>query len=214
MSHRDLAQAYLDSQKRSAEQTARDLQQSYCRSETAFRRVSCDSGLAISSSLSKISNLDKPDAGQSKATVATVAWPYATVRQATPFATVETAATRATVETVDTVPAWCPLPYPRIEVLPPFGCPEPPAPFLKAFGDFCQQCPLGVPFRDWEQAAIDVAAVFGGWGLTLVNFRYETGDIFALPGGLVWFIKGSPVMAIGRNMAQCRDGRIWRRDRQ
>ena len=33
-------------------------------------------------------------------------------------------------------------------------------------------------------------------------------------GGLVWFIKGSPLTAIGHSMAQTQDGRIWMRARQ
>jgi hypothetical protein len=41
-------------------------------------------------------------------------------------------------------------------------------------------------------------------------------DLFAVPrngtrGGLLWFIKGSPVVAIGQTAAFVQDGRIYRR---
>ena len=31
-----------------------------------------------------------------------------------------------------------------------------------------------------------------------------------MPHGLAWFMRGSPIMAIGPRMAQVQDGRIWR----
>jgi hypothetical protein len=65
-------------------------------------------------------------------------------------------------------------------------------------------------------AIYDAALLFGDFGQLLDEYRWPPGDIFDVPqdgkqGGLVWFIKGSPVVALGRQMAQTQDGRIWRR---
>jgi hypothetical protein len=70
----------------------------------------------------------------------------------------------------------------------------------------------------WEAAIYDGALLFGDFGQLLDEYRWPPGSLFDVPrgsqqGGLVWFIKGSPVTAIGRDMAQTQDGRIWRRAR-
>jgi hypothetical protein len=113
------------------------------------------------------------------------------------------------------LPTWHPRPFPKIEALPPFGTEEPGQRFEKAFRDFCQQCPPGVPFSRWEQAAFDAASLFGMWGTQLTALGFMPGDMLDVPRdgkqvGLAWFMRGSPVMALGKGMAQLQDGRIWR----
>jgi hypothetical protein len=65
----------------------------------------------------------------------------------------------------------------------------------------------------------DAADLFSYWGLQLVSLGFTPGDVFDVPrhdkpGGLAWFVNGSPVMALGKGMAQLQDGRIWRRGGQ
>jgi hypothetical protein len=68
----------------------------------------------------------------------------------------------------------------------------------------------------WEAAKHDAAILFGDFGRLLGKYQWARGDLFDVPhdgksGGLVWFIKGSPVTSIGHSMAQTREGRIWLR---
>jgi hypothetical protein len=116
------------------------------------------------------------------------------------------------------LPAWHPRPYPKIEALPPFGTEEPGPRFEKAFRDFCQQCPPGVTMRLWQAAAYVAATLFGMWGTQLTALGFMPGDMLDIPrdgkeGGLAWFMRGTPVMALGKGMAQLRDGRIWSSER-
>ena len=73
------------------------------------------------------------------------------------------------------------------------------------------------PFA-WEAAKHDAAILFGVFGRLPGEYQWAPDDLFDVPhdgksGGLVWFIKGSPVTAIGHRMAQMQDGRIWLRAR-
>ena len=72
---------------------------------------------------------------------------------------------------------------------------------------------LGWAFRV-EAAKPDAAILFSDFGRLLGEYQWPPSDVFDVPhdgksGGLVWFIKGSPVTAIGHSMAQTQDGRIW-----
>jgi hypothetical protein len=68
----------------------------------------------------------------------------------------------------------------------------------------------------WQAAISDAADLFSHWGLQLIALGFTPGDLFDGPhsgkeAGLAWFMRGSPVVALGKGMAQLRDGRIWRR---
>jgi hypothetical protein len=68
----------------------------------------------------------------------------------------------------------------------------------------------------WQAAISDAADLFSHWGLRLIALGFNPGDLSDVPhsgkegGGLCWFMKGSPVMAPGKGMAQLRNARIWR----
>jgi hypothetical protein len=81
------------------------------------------------------------------------------------------------------------------------------------------QRPPGVPPIVWEAAIYDAALLFGDWGSELARLGWQANDLFAVPrtgtrGGLLWFIKGSPVVAIGQTAAFVQDGRLYRRHGQ
>ena len=78
------------------------------------------------------------------------------------------------------------------------------------------QYPPGVRLIAWQAAITDAAELSSYWGLQLISLGFTPNDLFAVShdgnqGGLVWFMTGSPVMALGNGMAQLQDGRIWRR---
>jgi hypothetical protein len=61
--------------------------------------------------------------------------------------------------------------------------------------------------------------IFGDCGSELTRLGWQANDLFAVPGndtrgGLLWFIKGSPVVAIGQTAAFVQDGRLYRRHGQ
>ena len=91
--------------------------------------------------------------------------------------------------------------------------------YQAAWRSLLSQCPASVGPFVWEAAKHDAAILFGDFGRLLGEYQWAPGDLFDVPydgksGGLVWFIKGSPVTAIGHSMAQTQDGRIWLRARQ
>jgi hypothetical protein len=86
--------------------------------------------------------------------------------------------------------------------------------YQAAWRSLLSQCPALVGPFVWEAAKHDAAILFGDFGRLLGEYQWAPGDLFDKSGGLVWFIKGSPVTAIGHSMAQTQDGRIWLRARQ
>jgi hypothetical protein len=105
---------------------------------------------------------------------------------------------------------------PRIRCEPPFGCDHVPARYRHAWDALLSQCPPAVTPIVWQAAIFDAALLFGDFGKLIDEHHWLSNDLFAVPyddvqGGLVWFIKGSPIVAIGRHMAQSQDGRIWRK---
>jgi hypothetical protein len=64
----------------------------------------------------------------------------------------------------------------------------------------------------WETAVYDCALLFGDFGKLIDEYRWQPEDLFG-QAGLVWFIAGHPVVAIGKAMAQTQDGRVWFRSR-
>ena len=103
---------------------------------------------------------------------------------------------------------------PRIRYDPPFGSDHVPQRYEAAWRALLAQCPPAVDPFTWEAAIYDAAILFGDFGKLLDEYRWPPGDLFDVPhdgkpGGLIWAIKGSPVVAIGRDMAHTEAGRIW-----
>jgi hypothetical protein len=99
---------------------------------------------------------------------------------------------------------------------PPFGLDQVPDRYRAAWEAFLTQCPAGGTPHVWQAAIFDAATLFGSFGALIDEYRWAPGDLFDVPrdgrpDGVIWFIKGSPVVAVGRGMVQCQDGRIWRR---
>jgi hypothetical protein len=105
---------------------------------------------------------------------------------------------------------------PKIVRVPPFGSDNVPDRYRSAWQLLLAQCPPNASPFVWQAAIFDATTLFGDFGRLIDEHRWAPGDLFDVPydgtlGGLIWFIKGSPVVAIGRAMAQCQDGRIYRR---
>jgi hypothetical protein len=103
---------------------------------------------------------------------------------------------------------------PRIVAVPPFGLDHVPDRFVGAWESLLAECPPGARPATWQIAINDCADLFSYWGKQLDNYGWLAGDIFSHPHGLVWFMRGSPVVTMGCDMAQCKDGRIRRRARR
>jgi hypothetical protein len=104
---------------------------------------------------------------------------------------------------------------PRIVRVPPFGSNDVPERFKAAWEAMLAHCPPDANPVACQAAATDAADVFSYWGIQLRPLGFVPRDLFDVPrdgkqGGLAWFMKGSPVMALGKGMAQFQDGRIWR----
>ena len=107
-------------------------------------------------------------------------------------------------------PSWWPKPQPRIAREPPFGSDGVPPRYRAAWDAVLAQCPAGMAPFVWETAMYDAARLFGDFGIELERLAWKPDDLFGLPNGLVWFIKGKYVATIGATMAQLSDDRIWR----
>ena len=107
-------------------------------------------------------------------------------------------------------PSWWPEPHPSIVREPPFGSDCVPARYRAAWDVLLAQCPAGMAPFVWETAMRDAARLFGDFGIELERLAWKPDDLFGLPHGLVWFIKGNYAAAIGATMAQLGNGRIWR----
>jgi hypothetical protein len=55
----------------------------------------------------------------------------------------------------------------------------------------------------------DAARLFGDFGIELKRLAWKPDDLFALPHGVVWFMKGNYVAALGATMVQLGNGHIW-----
>jgi hypothetical protein len=103
----------------------------------------------------------------------------------------------AVIEALVTEPGF----RPPIVKVPPFGCDAVPERFKAAWEAMLAQCPPGVRPIAWQTAIIDAADLFGHWGSQLVALGFTPNDLFAVPrhgkaGGLAWFMRGSPAMAL------------------
>ena len=106
---------------------------------------------------------------------------------------------------------------PRIICEPPFGSDGIPPRYAVGWDRLLSRCPPGVRPIEWQAAICDAADLFGWWGAELARLDWAPANLFEPPqggsGGLVWAIKGHPVMALGPDKAFLRDGRIFERRR-
>ena len=88
--------------------------------------------------------------------------------------------------------------------------------YLDAWARLQCQKPMRVPDADWRQA-IDAAGRFlDQWGSLAVEFQWTPADVFDVardgrPGGLVWFLQGEAVRALGPEHAVTEGERIFDR---
>jgi hypothetical protein len=105
-------------------------------------------------------------------------------------------------------------PAPRIVREPPFGSDGVPARYTSAWEALLAQCPPSVATVVWESAIYDAADLFGFWGAELDRLRWPASSLFDVPDGLVWFLKGQHVLALGAERAFTQTGRVFDQKRQ
>jgi hypothetical protein len=73
--------------------------------------------------------------------------------------------------------------------------------YLDAWGQFQCQCPGGVTEQAWRRAIDDAGRFLAQWGALADTFGWSPGDLFDVPRdgamGLVWWLKGRTVTALG-----------------
>jgi hypothetical protein len=84
----------------------------------------------------------------------------------------------------------------RIVKEPPFGSDGVPPRYETAWQALLSQCPPVRPVV-WEAAIYDAAFLFGNFGSELARLGWTAGNLLdvphdSTPGGLVWFVQGSP----------------------
>jgi hypothetical protein len=91
---------------------------------------------------------------------------------------------------------------------------------LKRCGDAWArlQChpPMRASDQEWRQVIDDAGRFLDQWGSRAVEFGWTAGYLFDVPrdgkpGGLVWFLGGESVQAIGPGSMVTQDGRIFNR---
>lgn len=75
-------------------------------------------------------------------------------------------------------------------------------PYLDGWARFQCQKPAGVEEARWHQAIEDGGLFLDNWGALAATFDWQPDDIFATPDnrgriGLVWWLKGRAVTALG-----------------
>ena len=91
--------------------------------------------------------------------------------------------------------------------------------YLDAWTTFQLQCPGGVTEQAWRQAIDDAGQFLDQWGELADSFGWTPGDLFDCPRdgamGLVWWLKGRTVTALGPEHAAVGDpayDRVTRRE--
>jgi hypothetical protein len=106
-------------------------------------------------------------------------------------------------------PSWWPKPHPRIVKEPPFGSDGVPARYRAAWDVLLAQCPAEMEPFVWETAMYDAARLFGDFGIELERLAWSPDDLFGMPHGVVWFVKGNYIAAIGSATVELTNGRMW-----
>ncbi len=91
-----------------------------------------------------------------------------------------------------------------------------PAGYLDAWARLQCQRPLSVPDAEWRLAINDAGLFLDAWSADAAAMRWSAGELFDVPragrpGGLVWFLKGERVNALGEDRACLADGRTINR---
>ncbi len=78
----------------------------------------------------------------------------------------------------------------------------------------CQQ-PIGVGEAAWRQAIDDAGKFLDAWGSLAVEFGWTHGELFDVPhdgkSGLIWFLAGETLRALGPEHAVTKSGRVFDR---
>jgi hypothetical protein len=106
-------------------------------------------------------------------------------------------------------PAAVPWPEPTINGTPPFGSDEVPDRYEAEWKALLARCPPWATEWQWTAAIFDSRNLFGEWGAELLRLDWQPSAIFDRWQGLAWFLKGSPVTALGPRHAFLHDGRIF-----
>jgi hypothetical protein len=91
-----------------------------------------------------------------------------------------------------------------------------PEPYLDTWARLQCQRPFGASDQECRQAIDDAGRFLDQWGNRAVEFGWTAGDLFDVPrdgkpGGLVWFLGGESVQAIGPRRMVMQDGRVFNR---
>jgi hypothetical protein len=91
-----------------------------------------------------------------------------------------------------------------------------PGPYLDTWARLQCQRPFGASDQEWWQVLDDAGRFLDQWGSRAVEFGWTAGDLFDVPrdgkpGGLVWFLGGESVQAIGPRRMVTQDGRVFNR---
>lgn len=91
-----------------------------------------------------------------------------------------------------------------------------PEPYLDAWARLQCQKPMRVSDADWRQAIDDAGRFLDQWGSLAVELQWTPADLFDVPrdggpGGLVWWLAGEAVRALGPEHAVTTCDRVWRR---
>jgi hypothetical protein len=89
--------------------------------------------------------------------------------------------------------------------------------YADAFAGLQLQQPISVGKAAWERAVYDAGLFLDQWGSLANEFQWTPGDLFdvphdAKPGGLIWFLQGEPVRALGHPHAITESGRSFVRE--
>ncbi len=88
--------------------------------------------------------------------------------------------------------------------------------YLDAWARLQCQKPMRVSDADWRQAIDDAGRFLDQWGSPAVEFQWTPGDLFDVPGddkqgGLIWFLEGEIVRALGPEHAVTTYDRVFDR---
>ena len=88
--------------------------------------------------------------------------------------------------------------------------------YLDAWARLQVQRPATVSEDEWQLAVNDAGLFLNRWVSLAVEFQWSPGDLFDVPrdgrqGGLVWFLKGEKVRALGLEHAVTESGRTFDR---
>ena len=92
-----------------------------------------------------------------------------------------------------------------------------PAPYLDAWARLQYQKPMAVSAEEWRRAIEAAGRFLNAWGAFAVEFQWTPGELFDVPRhgercGLIWFLGGETVRALGPAHATTESGRNFLRE--